>query len=110
MTSPLPPVPRVVGLVLASLVAVPLLGLQAYLLLWFSPEVTGSDACVVPAQCDPGGVRERAWWAVLAAFTAGAGCYAAAWVRMRRPARWWPWLVAAVAALLAGMLLIEEYL
>ncbi len=92
-------VPRAVG-------GVPFLGIVAYLLLWWSPALTGPG----PAPCDPAvdgrGVcwrpGQRTFWLLTAAAVVPAGvCLVLALTRLRTARRWWPLPVVAVVLGLA---------
>ncbi|SCL21984.1 hypothetical protein GA0070616_2437 [Micromonospora nigra] len=66
----------------ASVVLVPLLLLNAYLLAWFLPEL--SD-----------GRRPWLWIVIFALTAASLVCLASGWFRRHRSARWWLWPLAA---------------
>jgi hypothetical protein len=83
-----------------ALIGFPLLLLYAYVLLYWSPALTGPG----PDACDPatmGGAcwrpEQRTFWIVGAAAAVPAAlCLVLMVRRMRDAGRWWPWPVAAV--------------
>ncbi|GAA4604840.1 thiol:disulfide interchange protein [Actinoplanes octamycinicus] len=70
-------------MVVASVVLVPLLLLNAYLLTWYLPELTGD--------------RPAGWLLVCALTVASAVCLGLGWARRRGKGRWvWPLAAAAL--------------
>lgn len=82
---------RTAAAIVASILLVPLLLLNAYLLLWFAPEVTAPDG-------DPGACL---WGTIFVLSAASAACLAFGW-RRRQADRWWIWLLAAAVLLVAA--------
>jgi hypothetical protein len=85
---------------------VPFLGIVAYLLLWWSPALSGP----APEPCDPAvdgwGVcwrpEQRTFWLLTAAALVPAVvCLVLSLTRLRTARRWWPLPVAAVVLGLA---------
>lgn len=87
-----------------SLVAATLLPLFAWLLVWFTPEVTGSDEPPPPGMHpeQPGGAI--AWVALLVASVAAATSLTLGWRRLNRPGRWWSWPLGLAGGLAVGFL------
>jgi formate hydrogenlyase subunit 3/multisubunit Na+/H+ antiporter MnhD subunit len=95
---------RTVVLVAAAIVVVPMLLLYGYLLLWFSPEVTGTDVCLPEqAACRLDDGKEIFWLLVFAASGTAMVAYALAWWRRRRAGRWWPWPVLSLVLVAAAI-------
>ncbi|GAA4565181.1 hypothetical protein GCM10023176_12630 [Micromonospora coerulea] len=93
---------RIVVTVVSSAVAAPVLLMYAFMLAWFSPEITEPGWC----RQESAGWRPDngtlVWFVTCTAGVAGTLYFGLALARFHRGRRWWPWLVAAAAILAAG--------
>ncbi|PWU43363.1 hypothetical protein DLE60_02900 [Micromonospora globispora] len=92
-----------VGLLVGAI----LLPLFGWLLIVFSPEVTGSHEPPPPGfhAEPPGGAV--AWVALLVASVAAVTCLALGWIRLNRPGWWWFWPLGLAGCLAAGFVAAE---
>lgn len=86
-----PVVARGLGAAVVTMVAVPLLLLMGYLLLWFFPEVAGTERLR-----DAGALR---WIALAVSLAAVVVSLGGMWARLAVARRWWPWPIAVLASL-----------
>jgi hypothetical protein len=94
------PALRTASAVVVSLVAVPLLLVNAYLLLWFLPELTAGGAT--------GGGGPYRWLLVFVLTVVAAVCLVLGVTRRHRAGRWWMWLLAAPVLLAIGSTLADS--
>jgi hypothetical protein len=95
------PVLRTAAVGAVSVLVVPLLLLNVYLLLWFLPELTswgtaGHDG------------HPYLWLLIFGLTVAAAVCLVLAGRRRHRSARWWLWLLAAPILMLAGLPVMDR--
>ena len=82
------PALRTTAICVVSILVAPMLMLNAYLLLWFLPELTYWGT--------PGNEGHQYLWILVFVLTvATAACLILAWIRRHRWGRWWLWLLAA---------------
>ncbi|MFI7545278.1 hypothetical protein [Actinoplanes sp. NPDC049599] len=82
------PALRTTAIWVVSVPVVPLLLLNAFMLLWFLPELTSWGTA--------GNEGHQYLWLLVFVLTgAAAVCLILAWLRRHRSARWWLWLLAA---------------
>ncbi|MER7461198.1 hypothetical protein [Micromonospora sp. NPDC126480] len=93
---------RLVVTALTSAVVGPVLLLYAWLLVWYSPEITNPGGCPNESPSRGPGNGTLVWVLACAAGVAGALCLGIALARTNKYRGWWPWLLAGVVILAAG--------
>ena len=97
-----PPALRTTAVCAVSLLVVPFQLLNAYLLLWFLPELTSWGT--------PGNDGHQYLWLVVFALTAAAAaCLILAWFGRHRSARWWLWLLTAPLLIVVSLPAMDRF-
>ena len=95
------PALRTTAACVVSILAVPLLAVNAYLLLWFLPELTSWGTAGREG-------HQYVWILVFVLSAAATVCLILAWIQRHRTARWWWWLLAAPILIVVSLPAVDR--